>query len=84
MVSVLNAKTAVRCGHEVRQSSRNDKKARIELKQFGENKIVGAERYFWSVDVHWKMLENYNSTAMDVYMNMSYQLGLDWNISIFG
>ena len=54
------------------------------FKQFGENKIVGAERYFWSVDVHWKMLENYNSTAMDVYMNMSYQLGLDWNISIFG
>ena len=52
------------------------------FKQFGENKIVGAERYFWSVDVHWKMLENYNFTAMDIYMNMSYQLGTDWNISL--
>ena len=28
------------------------------------------------------MLENYNSTAMDVYMNMSYQLGVDWNIVV--
>ena len=51
------------------------------FKQFG-NKSLGAEKYFWSFDVHWKMLENYNSTAMDVYMNMSYQLGLDWNIIV--
>ena len=54
------------------------------FKQFGKKKNLGAERYFWSFDIHMQMLENYNSSAMDVYMNMSYQLGLDWNISIFG
>ena len=52
------------------------------FKQFGKNKGLGAEIYFWSVDVHWQMLENYNSTAMDIYMNMSYQLSLDWNITV--
>ena len=53
------------------------------FKQFGKNKTFGAERYFWEVSldtVHLPMLENYPSTAMDIYMNMSYQLGLDWNI----
>ena len=46
------------------------------FKQFGKNKAMGADRYFWHVpDVHLQMLENYNSTAMDVYMKMSYQLG---------
>ena len=54
------------------------------FKEFGKNKTIGAERFFWSVPVHRQMLENYNFTAMDAYMNMSYQLGLDWNISIFG
>ena len=52
------------------------------FKQFGKNKSMGVEKYFWSFDVHWPMVENYYSTAMDVYMNMSYQLGLDWNISV--
>ena len=52
------------------------------FKQFGKKKLMGAERYFWDLPVHWQMLENYNSTAMDVYMKMSYQLGIDWNISI--
>ena len=50
--------------------------------QFDKDKRLGVEKYFWTFDVHWKMLENYNFTAMDVYMNMSYQLGLDWNIII--
>ena len=50
-------------------------------KQFGENLTVGVERYFWTSMHHWP--ENYPySTAMDIYMNMSYQLGLDWNISL--
>ena len=51
------------------------------FKQFGEKKDPGAEKFFWVVSDHWQMVENYNSTAMDVYMNMSYQLGSDWNIS---
>ena len=51
------------------------------FKQFGKKKNLGAERYFWSFDIHMQMLENYNSSAMDVYMNMSYHLGLDWQIS---
>ena len=54
------------------------------FKQFGKNKTVGAERYFWiQGPTSWKMVENYPSTAMDIYMNMSYQLGLDWNISLY-
>ena len=52
------------------------------FKEFGKNKTIGAERFFWSVTVHRQMLENYNFTAMDAYMNMSYLLGLDWNISL--
>ena len=50
------------------------------FRQFGKNKTTGAERFFWVVPPSWKMVENYNSTAMNIYMNMSYQLGLDWNI----
>ena len=50
--------------------------------QFGENKTDGMERFFWANAHHWP--ENYPSTAMDTYMNMSYQLGLDWNISLYG
>ena len=49
--------------------------------QFSEKKGPGAENFFWVSSAHWQMVENYNSTAMDVYMNMSYQLGSDWNIS---
>ena len=51
------------------------------FERFGEKKDPGAEKFFWVVSSHWQMVEDYNSTAMDVYMNMSYQLGLDWNIS---
>ena len=55
------------------------------FEQFGENKTTGSEKYFWAADMHWPMVENHTSTgstAMDVYMNMSYQLGKDWNISL--
>ena len=55
------------------------------FKQFGLKKSPASEKYFWVADVHWPMVENYTSTgstAMDVYMNMSYQLGTDWNISL--
>ena len=52
------------------------------FKQFGKKKSLGAERYFWSFDLYKALLENYNSTAMDVYEKMSYHLGLDWQISV--
>ena len=52
------------------------------FEQFSEKKGPGAENFFWVSSAHWQMVENYNSTAMDVYMNMSYQLGSDWNISL--
>ena len=51
--------------------------------KFGKNKTLGAERYFWITPTSWKMVENYPLTAMDIYMNMSYQLGLDWNIFLY-
>ena len=54
------------------------------FKQFGNNKTVGAERYFWiQRPTRRKIVENDPSTAMDIYMNMSYQLGSDWNISLY-
>ena len=52
------------------------------FEQFSEKKGPGAENFFWVSSLHWQMVENYNFTAMDVYMNMSYQLGSDWNISL--
>ena len=52
------------------------------FEQFGENKVPGSEKYFWVANPHWQMVENYTSTAMNFYMNMSYQLGSDWNISL--
>ena len=55
------------------------------FQQFGENKTPGSEKYFWVASPHWKTVENYTSTgstAMDIYMNMSYHLGTDWNISL--
>ena len=57
------------------------------FEQFGENKTPGSEKYFWVASPHWQTVENYTSTgstAMDVYMDMSYQLGTDWNISLPG
>ena len=53
------------------------------FKQFGEKKSPGVENYFWIVSAHWHMVANHHSTALDIYANMSYQLGTDWNISLF-
>ena len=55
------------------------------FKQFGLKKSPASEKYFWVMQMHWQMVENYTSTgstAMDIYMNMSYHLGTDWNISL--
>ena len=48
----------------------------------GVNKTNGAEKYFWKVPMNQKFLENTTYSAMDIYMNMSYQLGLDWKINL--
>ena len=52
------------------------------FRQFDKNKTIGAERFFWVNSPSWKMVEKYNSTAMNIYMNMSYQLGVDWDINL--
>ena len=54
------------------------------FKQFGEKKSPGVENFFWIVSAHWHMVANHHSTALEIYTNMSYQLGTDWNISLFG
>ena len=48
----------------------------------GVNETSGAVKYFWSVPMYKNLLKNNNSTDMDIYMNMTYQLGLDWQIYI--
>ena len=52
------------------------------FEQFGEKKKMGAENLFWVASPQWQMVANHPSTALDIYMNMSYQLGTDWNISL--
>ena len=52
------------------------------FEQFGEKKLPGAENFFWVGRPHWQMVENHSFTALDIYTNMSYQLGTDWNISL--
>ena len=51
------------------------------FEQFGE-KQSGAEDFFWVGTPHWQMVENHSFTALDIYTNMSYQLGTDWNITL--
>ena len=52
------------------------------VEQFGEKKSPGAENFFWIGTAHWQMVENHSFTALDIYTNMSYQLGTDWNITL--
>ena len=52
------------------------------FEQFGEKKIIGAENFFWVASPQWQMVANHPSTPLDIYTNMSYQLGTDWNISL--
>ena len=53
------------------------------FKDNGMDKIVGAEKYFWKVPQHWERFKNSSYTAMDIYMNMSYKLGMDWQMQLF-
>ena len=53
------------------------------FKDHGLDKSVGAKKYFWKVPKHWKTFKNSSYTAMDIYMNMSYKLGVDWKMQLF-
>ena len=47
----------------------------------GVNETSGAVKYFWNnINIFAKLLENTTYSALDIYMNMTYQLGSDWNI----
>ena len=48
----------------------------------GVNDTSGPAKYFWKLPLHQKFLENTSYSAMDIYMNMTYQLGSDWNINL--
>ena len=43
---------------------------------------TAAERYFWVNPQLQKIFENDSIDALDIYMDMSYQLGLDWSINL--
>ena len=49
----------------------------------GVNKSSGAEKYFWTLPLYQNILGETTSSAMDLFMNMTYRLGTDWQISIF-
>ena len=49
----------------------------------GMDKSVGAEKYFWKSPHHWQNFKNSSNTAMDIYMNMSYKLEMDWQMHLF-
>ena len=48
----------------------------------GVNETSGAVKYFWMQNYWKKLLENTTYSALDIYMNMTYQLGSDWNINL--
>ena len=52
------------------------------FKNNGVNESIGGVKYFWMVKAYQKWLENTTKSAMDIYVDMTYQLGLDWDISL--
>ena len=46
-----------------------------------KSKHPGVEKFIWKFKFHKRLLENVSSIP-DVYKNMSYELGVDWNISL--
>ena len=52
------------------------------FKNNGVNETSGGVKYFWTVKAYQTWLENTTKSAMDIYMDMTYQLGLDWHISL--
>ena len=45
-------------------------------------KYTGAEKFIWKFKLHKRLLENVTSIP-DVYKNMSFELGVDWDISLY-
>ena len=53
------------------------------FRENGVNQSSGAEKYFWALPLYQNILGKTTSSAMDLFMNMTYRLGTDWQISIF-
>ena len=53
------------------------------FRDHGRNSTEGAEKYFWSHPYYQSFFEKDSFVAMDFYMNMSYQLGVDINIFLY-
>ena len=46
-----------------------------------KEKYLGVEKFIWKFKLHKRLLENVSSIP-DVYKNMSFELGVDWDISL--
>ena len=56
------------------------------FKDHGVNNTLAAEKYFWTNPMYQRTFANETfmaMEAMDLYMNMSYQLGIDMNIFLY-
>ena len=47
------------------------------------NNTKGAENFFWVHPMFHTIFENKSVTAMEIYTNMSYQLGVDINMFLY-
>ena len=47
-----------------------------------KNKYPGVEKFIWKFKYHKSLLKNVSSIP-DVYKNMSFELGVDWDISLY-
>ena len=52
------------------------------FRKHGFNKSSAMERYFWMALFWQNKFRSISSTAAEMYMNMSYHLGSDWQIYI--
>ena len=52
------------------------------FREHGLNKSSAIERYFWMSSFWQNKFGSISSNAAEMYMNMSYQLGSDWQIYI--
>ena len=52
-----------------------------EMKKYKDTKYPGVEKYIWKFKHHKRLLKNVSSIP-DVYKNMSFELGVDWDISL--
>ena len=46
------------------------------------NQLPGTDKFIWKYSGYYKLLQSVSSIP-DVYDNMSYVLGVDWNIELF-